>query len=382
MTQVLGNNTELQQGLFDIMNHNDADWEPGDWARPIVSPDFPQATNPTNPDTLRPENELQLAQLPSLSQVFGSEVAPPFPQTFASSAKSHLPPMRPNACSSSYGDKEVPTNTPLSFGSHPSYRTWSPNTFTRNGSSYPTTSLPDPSTIWQNHASSSSYQYPGFLMLGNANHDPRLDSALQAPIDSLYEPRPGLTDPHSQHFHGQSQHTHGCNFGSVSEPRWQYGQDQTVFGHYAPRHPFYPHEHTASHSNSERLSSSVLASGIETSKIGMAQDMSPSDGPCDDTHAKFMGATQDEYSQATTAPSYVKNSRNPVGPALQLLSQGDMAMFRVTKKPSSGPYIHAICGKSFPTKSAVKKHHWGPKSGDMNTTRGCWAKHKKPAIAW
>ncbi|KAJ4361224.1 hypothetical protein N0V95_002107 [Ascochyta clinopodiicola] len=47
-----------------------------------------------------------------------------------------------------------------------------------------------------------------------------------------------------------------------------------------------------------------------------------------------------------------------------------------------GPFVHALCGKGFAAPSKVKKHHWGKKHNDLATTTGCWAKHKKPNVAW
>jgi hypothetical protein len=47
-----------------------------------------------------------------------------------------------------------------------------------------------------------------------------------------------------------------------------------------------------------------------------------------------------------------------------------------------GAYVHGICGKSFSERSKVKKHHWGNKNGDSNTTTGCWHKHKRPNVSW
>ncbi|UPX15214.1 uncharacterized protein EKO05_0005671 [Ascochyta rabiei] len=47
-----------------------------------------------------------------------------------------------------------------------------------------------------------------------------------------------------------------------------------------------------------------------------------------------------------------------------------------------GPFIHALCGKGFAAPSRVKKHHWGKKHNNLATTTGCWAKHKKPDVAW
>ncbi|KAE8836647.1 hypothetical protein PTNB73_04604 [Pyrenophora teres f. teres] len=48
----------------------------------------------------------------------------------------------------------------------------------------------------------------------------------------------------------------------------------------------------------------------------------------------------------------------------------------------SYPYIHGLCGKGFSTRSKVKKHHWGVKMDDLETTTGCWAKHNKPNVTW
>jgi hypothetical protein len=48
-----------------------------------------------------------------------------------------------------------------------------------------------------------------------------------------------------------------------------------------------------------------------------------------------------------------------------------------------GQFIHALCGKDFHSRSAVKKHHWGhAKAGDTSTTTGCWAKKNKPDREW
>ncbi|KAJ4371464.1 hypothetical protein N0V83_004681 [Neocucurbitaria cava] len=67
-------------------------------------------------------------------------------------------------------------------------------------------------------------------------------------------------------------------------------------------------------------------------------------------------------------------------------------------------FIHSICGKGFSSRSKVKKHHWGAKNDDLNTTTGCCkfhifrpasinfvlissfqiqgVKHSKPNVSW
>ncbi|KAI4642885.1 hypothetical protein J4E93_006954 [Alternaria ventricosa] len=49
---------------------------------------------------------------------------------------------------------------------------------------------------------------------------------------------------------------------------------------------------------------------------------------------------------------------------------------------TGGPYIHSLCGKGFSGRSKVKKHHWGKKLDDLETTSGCWAKNNKPDVSW
>ncbi|KAF2024825.1 hypothetical protein EK21DRAFT_117400 [Setomelanomma holmii] len=53
-----------------------------------------------------------------------------------------------------------------------------------------------------------------------------------------------------------------------------------------------------------------------------------------------------------------------------------------SRAEGSGEFIHGLCGKRFKSRSKVKKHHWGNKKDDLDTTTGCWAKHKKPNIRW
>jgi len=53
-----------------------------------------------------------------------------------------------------------------------------------------------------------------------------------------------------------------------------------------------------------------------------------------------------------------------------------------TARKGSGQFIHSICGVGFSRRQAVKKHHWGDKLDDLDTTTGCWAKNGKPNVNW
>ncbi|KAF2193842.1 hypothetical protein K469DRAFT_244662 [Zopfia rhizophila CBS 207.26] len=82
----------------------------------------------------------------------------------------------------------------------------------------------------------------------------------------------------------------------------------------------------------------------------------------------------------------LERSMPPDGsPSPVLLTQSDQSSSgqkTATRKGRGGAFVHKICGQRFPTRSAVKKHHWGPNLYDFDTARGCWAKHGKPNIAW
>lgn len=53
-----------------------------------------------------------------------------------------------------------------------------------------------------------------------------------------------------------------------------------------------------------------------------------------------------------------------------------------TSLRTKGHFVHSLCGKAFTTRSGVKKHHWGARLYDKNTTSGCWAKNGKPDVDW
>lgn len=64
-------------------------------------------------------------------------------------------------------------------------------------------------------------------------------------------------------------------------------------------------------------------------------------------------------------------------------SQHSSARRRSIRAPrAKGHFVHSICGTPFTTRYAVKKHHWGSKCDNLQTTTGCWAKNNKPDVQW
>ena len=211
MTQVLGDNTELQQGLFDILNHNDADWDPSDWSRPIVAPNLSRDISPAFLETVQTEKKPQVAQLPSLSQVLEGQRSPS--HILVNPSEPYFPSMQTNLPSAYYDNQDMSSRNLPASGNRPTYShyeeqlsptnpgtqtTWSPRSLSRNDNSYPVSSAPDPNSTWQHYPPSPWHHYPSSLMSGNARHDPRLDTSLPASNNSIHESRSRLAGRHPQ----------------------------------------------------------------------------------------------------------------------------------------------------------------------------------------
>lgn len=81
-------------------------------------------------------------------------------------------------------------------------------------------------------------------------------------------------------------------------------------------------------------------------------------------------------------------SRKPLAPATvpilpnQSTQQSSVRRSSVRAPRLQGQYIHSICGRTFASRYAVKKHHWGTKTDDLETSTGCWFKNGRPNVQW
>ncbi|KAF1946046.1 hypothetical protein EJ02DRAFT_500194 [Clathrospora elynae] len=94
-------------------------------------------------------------------------------------------------------------------------------------------------------------------------------------------------------------------------------------------------------------------------------------------------ATQEDEDEApshTSPPATATVTTRPLVPR-QLKNKTKTEEPR-TRSEGGGAYIHSICGRGFASKSKAKKHHWGNKLDDPETSTGCWAKHQKPNVSW
>jgi hypothetical protein len=87
---------------------------------------------------------------------------------------------------------------------------------------------------------------------------------------------------------------------------------------------------------------------------------------------------EDTETASVTSPSTTVIDRLSVPPQSNEKVRDEHTMSHT----ESRPYIHSLCGKGFSSRSKVKKHHWGNKLDNLETTTGCWAKNNKPSVSW
>jgi hypothetical protein len=85
---------------------------------------------------------------------------------------------------------------------------------------------------------------------------------------------------------------------------------------------------------------------------------------------------------------HTENQNHGISPAIAITKRGlsrqpEGATGEAQTRPEVPRiFIHGLCGKGFTSRSRVKKHHWGAKNDNLETTSGCWAKHNKPNVSW
>lgn len=465
MTQMYGDNPELQQGLFDIMNHGDADWEPSDWSHVINLP--VQGATSIPPYFAENPREPQFIQLPSVSEALGEHFTS---RSSLSIDPTSLQPssMKPVSPSPYYnGQAPLPHNA-AGFEGYPNYdshqeqissdylnsnQSWSPNPFVRTGLSSPAPLLPYAAPQSQCHVSSSQGHDLNLMPMRNNHYNLNLTSSPQLYSNSNYNfqsnPSAALVSGHfrQQHLHAgqhwqyeqghlmtERQASHS-SFSAQEPPssqlasdqqhthagqHWQYEQGhvmperqvshpsfspqeapspQLVLGQQHPRAgqhwqyeqgPMMQQRQVSYSSFSVQEPSPRLVSGH------LSSDPSPSmaripEVPSSSQDTLYRGGqvepptfTNYGYSEARSKVNDDVALNKIVGQYVLGSTIQNNAIPRPTAppKPRSQSFIHGICGKGFHSRSAVKKHHWGPKAGDLTTTRGCWAKNNKPDVAW
>lgn len=400
MTQVLNNNDILNHDLSDIMNHKDADWAPEDWSRPIAPPESLQTLNPTSPDFLQPSHEPNFPRLPSMFQALGGDSNASRPQTSINPTILQSPSMPYTAhrmTPTSYHDGQGQLDSlPATFEGYSGYGTqpeqltphyqglpisWTPNSFVPNSLSSPGHMMPNPNPLSQHHASPSWHQDPTLAPLRDVHRELGMNPNVQtySRQDNPNEPLSsavytvGSYQQYPQHHQWQNGQLMG---GWTNENFWQHEHEHTTTEHQASQVSPSLHNQDTPQSASGQLSSDATPpmSGANIPRL-FRNELHRS-------QAEYIEREQNINNGAANEP-YEDVATNNGGSHAGLSGEhkAKLSVVQSTPRPD-GSFIHAICGKGFHSRSAVKKHHWGPKAGDLTTTRGCWAKNKKLDVAW
>ncbi|KAI2486964.1 hypothetical protein Ptr902_01097 [Pyrenophora tritici-repentis] len=332
----LGNQIDLKQDLMNILFHGDADWGMGDF-------DFSchQPTNPPSPSPrfLQPVHQPQM-HLPSPTWFKGS-------QAFMSS---------------------IPAVTGGYIGHFGYDQSASPATLQTPPGPFGT-----PNAFTSPHvAEPLSYKHQ-----------------MRETYETETSPQ-GLHFDHMQPGWGRSEHQSTPYYGQTCSPE--------AFNPVLHRAQSFASHHvetsTSSHGNrphevvsSERTTSATASPSILGAPIAV-----PVGQLLDDSHEppkkrRRQKSTTRLQSRDSTC---LENDPGDEEPTPSVHNTQSTLSIQPTKEHKENqaqeggfaPYIHKLCGKGFSTRSKVKKHHWGTKMDDLETTTGCWAKHKKPNMTW
>lgn len=366
MTQVLGDNYELKQEFFGILDHSDADWGSDDWSQPINPPVLPQAEQPTSPNFLQPSHEPQLIKLPSMYQALGGSPYASRAQLSSNSSDLQSASTPYTAASMAHNPylqrQTLSVSAMVGFEGYPRYHghqgqfvphsqgvpvNWDPNLFTN----------------------------PNLAPIG-FHHDVELSQHVQP-----YEAQSGIFNAEQSFQYLQHPQPHSWQNGQsmdgwVGNRTWHDAQNRGTEEDPASRiAPSDLHGQATSYWVSGQTNANASPSPLAAHTADPLNIPRSTQAQFDQVKAGFMALKKTSIGEVEGQGQEDANT-NRVEPHPE---QDDA---KPPKAPKTGHFIHAICGKGFHARSAVRKHHWGPKPGDLTTTRGCWAKNKKPDIAW
>ncbi|KAL1598980.1 hypothetical protein SLS60_008126 [Paraconiothyrium brasiliense] len=387
MTQVLGDNYELSHDLFDILDHDDAAWGAEDWSQPIKPPEHPQTVNPTSPNFLQPTYEPEFIRLPSMFQALGGS-------SYTSKPRLTVDPTVLRSSSMPYAaEKLTPIpylngqglsdSLPSDFEGYSGYHgpqehftppnqglpiSWDYNSYMTTGQSSPARLVPSTIGLPQHNVPTHWRQDQTLAPLGAIHHEMDLDRGGQSYNNLGHQQYP-------QH-QWQIDHSMGGVLGYHSRQHEQdHGIAERQMLHNAPS----LQSHATPQLASGQLSSNTSPSTIATPTMGVANVPRHFQHELSKAQAQHMANMQTSNNNAIDGSHEEANMNKPWPRPGS--TEEEQSRPQPTPKPE-GTFIHSICGKGFHTRNAVKKHHWGPKAGDLDTIRGCWAKYKRPNIAW
>jgi hypothetical protein len=325
----LDGHDDLRQELMDILLHPAARWGLDDFDLPAQDPMQPLLE--TAPQYLQPPHELQM-RLPSFSS------------WFPASQNDHLGSLPAFSSYNGYNG----SGREQSFVSSPSL------------SIPPPLQLPDPSGhLWIDADAEASYTN----LHGNEFLAPPVQTAFRNPWDNSNHYDTWTND-------GMTFPTNNENLGG----NFDFEELSTL--------PFHDHPQASlSHSHDTESYTTLTLPQQEAPRSLHTTQHTPSPT----NHDPFRTMKLEENLADLHAPPTPSSQSPPHASQTEDVVEAveaEQASMGDRSQSLGGPFVHAICGKGFATLSGVKKHHWGKKVNDLATTTGCWAKHKKPNVAW
>ena len=369
VSDTLGSHHDLKYDLMEILNHKDSQWGPGDFDLPVLS--NPQSA----PQFLQPAHQPQM-RLPSMSALWESN-------------KNALSTVNPEVLSSSdrYESIEQSNIQEASF-SQTGLESWQAPS--RAMLSSPHSSTPSRSLVPVQLTSPGVGHIGAHLPFSSPNRDESLDPPGYGLCIIPQQPRykepwgrndysnawiddgPGHFFEHEE-FHASNQYLPAVSYEARSPESAHLhnrSESATIYN------PHQEHSVARASSPQDGASEPSMLGNPFAVPIGQpAIDMPPPPPPrkrnrklsvaqmkAENQHDAYDGRQVPEYNRDEVSQADTKTSRN--------------------QPDGNGLFIHSLCGKDFASRPKVKKHHWGTKMNDLNTTTGCWAKHNKPNISW
>lgn len=395
MTQVLGNNDILNKDLLEIMNHDDAEWAPEDWSRPIDPLVSQQMLSHSSPDFLQPSHEPNFLQLPSMLQALGGNSSTPRPLELVNPTVPQSPSMpyiaRSSMSTPYHGGQEwlgLPGRkfeNYSGYGARPEQTTsqppnvpvsWATTSFGLDDALPLGDLVPDSTPLSQHHLS-PSWHHDRISAPSRFARD-TMDMVL--PSGHMY----GRNEPHgsaayaSGLYEDYPQYHQWQGIYSKSEwangSPWQHDNDDLLASHV-------PNQATP-HLAPQQLSSNASPSMIATPTTKVANNHEANRNEWHTGGLEYVDSEKDNNDHATYESNPFAATKHDESDAGITGEDEEKRLAAKSSPKPEGSFIHAICGTGFHSRSAVKKHHWGPKAGDLTTTRGCWTKNKRPDVAW
>ncbi|KAG9189026.1 hypothetical protein G6011_05894 [Alternaria panax] len=344
----LGDQVDLKQDLLNVLFHREADWAVGDF-------DFdshqPSSQGSPSPQFLQPPHQPQM-RLPPISPLWYEEN-----HAYSSACSIAV------TGSGTNSGFEIPVSSSLHQTPGRFYR---PTVFT--------------SPVLTGSASLDSHMegsYEAEASTTRKQHDveiaPQLDRSQHKweETDHIEEARSYYSQPWSPV---------ACN------PMLGHAQSFASSRFDSPALPNKAHLSPIPSPKKERVAVSPSVLGVPVAvPIGQPIDVMPPP-----SKKRRRESTKPQVQMENEISKYATETASPGSPSMSTVDQPFVAPQRkkkvtdenTTSRQGSGSYIHNLCGKGFSSRSKVKKHHWGSKLNNLETTNGCWAKNDKPNVSW